>query len=335
MPRNAGTKGTSKRSSKPARKRPGTGKTAYEIVTAQVIEALENGVVPWRQPWTNRGAAFPIRMSNGRPYRGINVFLLLMTAMSRGYRSGWWGSLNQIHERGGRVRDDEFKKSVTVIFWRDRARKADDEDDQDPKDRKPPIMRMYRVWNAEQCEGLPPKYQAPALVEGTLAEHQPAELVVKTYLAREPSLTVEHGGDRAFWNRRTDKIRLPHPEQFRTPGLYYSTKYHELTHSTGAEDRLDRKADDYATDLHVRGEEELIAEMGAAFLAFITGIEDWFEDSTSYIGSWLEDIKGDPAMVIFAAAKAQRAVEYILSGGYQDDEQQDDEQQDQHQDEAA
>ena len=180
-------------------------------------------------------------------------------------------------------------------------------------------MRFYKVWNAEQCDGLPEKYLAPAAAEGTFAEHQPAELVIKNYLAREPSLTVHHGGDRAYWDRRTDEIHLPEPEQFRSPGLYYSTKFHEMTHSTAAEGRLNRTTEGYATDLHVRGPEELTAEMGAAMLAFITGIEDWFEDSTSYIGSWLHDIKGDPAMVIRAAARAQRAVDYILAAGHHDE----------------
>ncbi len=324
MPRNAGTKKSSKPGSSPARQRTAMGKTAYDIVTAQVIEALENGVVPWRQPWANRGAAFPLRMSNGKPYRGINVFLLLAAAMSQGYRSGWWGSLKQIRERGGRVKDGEFGKPVLVIFWKDRAREADGEDGGEPQDRKPPVMRWYKVWNAEQCEGLPEKYQATAPAEGTFAEHQPAELVMKNYLHREPSLTLTHGGDRASWNRRTDEIRLPEPGQFHSPGLYYSTRFHEAVHSTGHEDRLNRKADEHVTSLHARGEEELTAEMGAAMLAFITGIEDWFDDSTTYIGAWLATIKGDPKMVIFAAARAQRAVEYILGGSEQGDEHQDD-----------
>ena len=95
-----------------------SGKTVQEIVTSQIIQALEAGVIPWRQPWTNRGAAFPMSMATGRPYRGINVFLLLAAATTQGYRSAWWGSLKKIREHGGRVRDDQFGKPVLVILWK-------------------------------------------------------------------------------------------------------------------------------------------------------------------------------------------------------------------------
>jgi antirestriction protein ArdC len=296
--------------------RTGSGNTVTEIVTRQIIKALEGGVAPWHQPWANRFAGFPTRMSSGTPYKGINVFILATIAWSNGYRSPWWGSRAQIEKAGGSIRDEENRNPALAVFYKDHSsEKADDQDDHEPQDRRRTfVMRFYRVWNASQCDGLPAKYHAPALTEGTFAEHQPAELVVKAYLDREPHLTVRHGGNQAYWNPRSDQMGLPEPEQFDSPALYYSVKYHEMVHSTGHADRLNRTAEDYATSLHVRGDEELTAEMGAAFLAAITGLDGWFDDSASYIAGWLEDIKGDPGMVIRAAAKAQAAVDYILGG---------------------
>jgi antirestriction protein ArdC len=309
----------------PAKRRaqhPDSGKTVTEIVTRQIIEALEAGVAPWHQPWTNLAGGFPTRMSTGTPYQGINVFILATIAWRNGYRSAWWGTRAQIEKAGGSIRDEENRNAALVVLYKDRrSEKEDDQDDdKDPQERRrPPIMRFYRVWNAEQCDGLPAKYHAAALAEGTFAEHQPAELVVKAYLAREPHLTVRHGGNRAYWDPRTDRMGLPEPGQFDSPALYYSTKFHEMIHSTGDKDRLNRATDEYATSLHVRGDEELTAEMGAAILATITGLQGWFNDSASYIAGWLEDIKGDPGMVIRAAAKAHAAVEYVLGTRHQDE----------------
>lgn len=316
MPKTAAPRQRAKRpATRNVTHRPGTGKTAYEIVTQQIIEALEKGVVPWRQPWVNRNAPFPMSMATGKPYRGINVFLLATAALTEGYTSAWWGSLRQIRKLGGRIKDGEFRRPVLVILWKDRPQPADsrDEDEADTAARRPPLLRFYKVWNAEQCEGLPGTYQAPAPVEGTFAEHQPAEQVAKAYLTREPSLTLHHGGNRACWRRQPDEIHLPHRVQFDSPGLYYSVLFHEMTHSTAHQDRLNRKTDDYATSVHARGTEELTAEMGAAMLSAITGIEDAFDDSASYIGDWLTEIKGDPGLVIHAAARAQAAVLYILA----------------------
>lgn len=298
--------------------------TVYEIVTEKIVAALERGVVPWRRTWTAQPVPFPVKMSTGGPYRGVNVFLLYTVAACEGYRSGWWGSMRQVTKLGGKVRDEELKRHTLVVFWTTIRPKPEDaktaEDGEDAGEGKPakriPVLRYYRVWNADQCDGLPAKYQEPPALSGTFAEHREAEKVMADYLSREPSLQLRHGRTKAYWDTETDVIHLPYPEEFAAPALYYSAKFHEATHSTAAPGRLNRDTEGYGDDTHVRGEEELTAEMGAAMLAAICGINWSVEENASYIQSWLDTIAGDPKMLVMAAARAQHAVEYILGITY-------------------
>lgn len=285
----------------------------YEKITAQIIAALEEGTVPWRKPWNGAGS-LPTSLSTGKTYRGANQMILGMTSLMRGYSSPYWGTYRQIGAQGGQVSKGE--KSTAVILWRP-IEKVNAEGEKE----KAFILRTFAIFNAEQAtweEGA-----MPSLPEQ--AEHEPiaeAERVSGLYLATGP--TFSHGGDRACYSPTADAIRLPEMGTFETAEGYYSTLYHEMVHSTGHKSRLNREG---VTEGHYFGspdysKEELVAEMGAAFLCAATGLnpDATLANSSAYIAGWLRVLNSDPKMVLQAASKAQRAADLIL-GTAQEEEQ--------------
>lgn len=279
--------------------------SVHEIVTDRIITALEAGTVPWHKSWTSTG--LPRSVSTGRPYRGINPFLLCLTADAEGYRSNHWGTYKKLTELGGQVRKGE--KSTLITFWKRVDPKPDDEE------RKPFMMlRYYTVFNVDQADwadGVPEKFAPPALVE-----HDPIQEAIDLlhgYLTNGGP-PVRHGGDAAFYNPALDFVSMPDLGRFDTGPAYYSTLAHELTHSTGAASRLNRPGvtdiDKFAS--HSYGFEELIAELGAAMLMGMCGlVDDTIDNSAAYISSWIRTIREDPTIVVKAAGQAQRAVDLI------------------------
>lgn len=282
-----------------------------KIVTDKIIAALEAGTIPWQKTWRTVDQ-FPTSLSTGKRYRGINVFLLTLQAQVSGYSSPWWGTYRQISERGGQVRKGE--EGTEVVFWKflDKVEVVDGE----KIAKKIPFLRYYHVFNSEQCDwaegSKAPATPTPAHSDDPLAD---AEALVAEYLHHGPSLS--HGGDRAFYSPLQDEVRVPHFEAFGSAAAYYSTLYHELTHSTGHVKRLAREGIADGTfgkfGDAVYSQEELVAEMGAAMLCAIAGIDQdaVFGSSASYIASWLKVLKGDNKLVIRAAAQAQKAADLI------------------------
>ncbi len=266
----------------------------YEEITARLIQALEAGTIPWRQPWSSLGGP---RNLNGRPYRGINTFLLELS----GHGDPRWGTYRMVQEQGGNVRKGE--RGTRVILWKPVPRNSED----GAQDSTPGylLLRTFTVFNAEQCDGL------PALDVPELAEHERianAEAIVENY-PRRPFLSW--GGDRAYYRPATDSVRVPELGLFDSADSYYSTLFHELIHSTGHESRLKRiEPALFGTDPYAR--EELVAEMGAAMLCGISGLQPRIEESASYISSWLTRLANDRTLVITAAAQAQKAADLIL-----------------------
>jgi antirestriction protein ArdC len=284
--------------------------TIYELVTERVIASLEKGNAPWRKPWSATTGGVAVSLSSGKPYRGVNTLLLAIAAEDGGYRSNWWGSYKQVQKLGGNVRKGEA--STVVIFWK---RLVVEETVDGKKVKKViPLLRYFRVFNAEQCDGLPEKYQAPAPVTGTFAEKRDAELVLKGYLGRDGAPSVRYGGDRAYYQDGLNHIQLPAREDFHSEDEFYATAYHEITHSTGSPRRLNRPGvanfDHFGSEKYAK--EELVAEMGSAILQAVTGIEAPFENSANYVASWLRKLRDDKKLVVQAAAQAQRAVDHIL-----------------------
>lgn len=273
----------------------------YKLVADQMLDALDKGTVPWQKPWNTRGIdGAPKNLVSKKPYRGINLWLLAMMP----YGCNLWASYKQVTERGGTFKEGELDKPTIVTLWKP----IEVNDRENPGEKKKILfLRYYRVWNLEQTEGLERFIDAPAEEEDEsfdpIAE---AEGLWEGFTDRPK---VSYGSDKAAYFPLDDKIVMPAPETFVSPAEFYSTLFHEGVHSTLHESRLNRTLykDSYA-------KEELTAEMGAAYLVHIAGIEDeaCFDNSAAYIATWQKRISDDPKIVVQAAARAQKAVDHMM-----------------------
>lgn len=278
--------------------------TSYEKITNQIITMLEGGTIPWRKPW-NAGGSLATSLSSGKHYRGINQMILGLIALIEDYDSSIWGTYAQIEKHGGRVRKGE--KSTAVTLW-----KPFDAVDKDGNEIKRFFMTTFNVFNVSQADwtGEKPGH-VEAVEHDAIAE---AEAIANAYLASGPTFST--GGDRAYYLPSTDAIKVPEMGYFKSAETYYSTLFHEMIHSTGHDSRLAR---DGVTEGHVFGDadysrEELVAEMGAAFLCAGAGInpDETLTNSVAYVQNWLKVLKGDPKIVVEAAGKAQKACDHVL-----------------------
>jgi antirestriction protein ArdC len=293
------------------RHRKTTFKDTYADVTTRVLEALESGTVLWHKPWRT-AVEMPTSLSTNKAYRGINIFLLMFESMEKGYNSPYWGTYRQITERGGQVRKGE--KSTEVVFWK--ILHKNEEVDGQLKEKKIPMLRTYNVFNTEQADWAEdaklPKMTERAEVDPVEA----AEAVVAEYLATGP--TLRHGGGQAFYRPGTDTIQMPLAADFKSNDHYYSTLYHEVTHSTGNSKRLAREgiADGSFGSFGdaVYSKEELVAEMGAAMLSAVAGLDQvaTIPATAAYLAHWRDALKGDNKLIVQAAAQAQKAVDLVL-----------------------
>lgn len=295
----------------------------YQAITDQVLELLEAGTAPWRKPW-NAAAGMPKSLTTGKEYRGINPFLLHMSALQQGFASPYWATYKAIAERGGQVRKGE--KGTLIMFWKQYADKKEVDDNGNPKRRF--VLRTYKVFNVEQADAAEGKTFNVPTVAATAADHDPiaaCEEAVAGYVATGPQVTFGH--DHAAYAPSLDRLMMPALSSFDTPEEFYSTYFHELTHSTGHKDRLNR--DDFHENVHFGdarySKEELVAEMGSAFLAGQTGIAAvTLDNSAAYLQSWIKVLKGDSKLVVQAAALAQRAADLVLGVKFAQEETADD-----------
>jgi antirestriction protein ArdC len=275
-------------------------KDVYSIVNERIIAHLEKGTIPWRQSWTNAG--LPKNIITGKYYRGINVMLLA----SLHYRQNCFLTFKQVHDLGGTVKRGEV--SCPVIYWNWIEKKNKDTKEVE----KIPVLRHYNVFNIDQCENLP-KERMPPISELPNDPINSCELILRN-MNNTPE--IHHKEHRAYYHPQRDYINLPDIKSFDKSTSYYGTLFHELVHSSGHKDRLNRKelvqnnpfgSKSYAI-------EELTAEMGACYLKSYAGIEiEELEDSSAYINGWLEKLKNDRSFLIHASAEAQKAVDYILN----------------------
>ena len=275
----------------------------YEMVTERIITLLEQGTVPWRKPWSGGcSQTLPMNFTSKREYRGINIFLL----MCMGFSSRYWLSFKQAQEEGGRVRKGE--KGTPVIFWKRYAT----EDRQTGEAKEVPVLRYFTVFNLDQIDGL----DAPDAPEPVITDFQPITEAERIINAMPKRPVIVHGEPLAYYRPMTDTVNLPRPELFTEAEEYYSTTFHELTHATGHESRLNRRPSAEIRHFGDReySQEELVAEMGAAFLCAQSGIApSVINNQASYIDGWLKILKASPKVVVHAAAQAQRAADFILA----------------------
>lgn len=270
-----------------------------EKVTADIIAALENGIVPWVQPWANLGMSSAINVTTGKRYRGVNTVVLACAQLSRSYQFSRWLTFKQARDAGGTVRKGE--KGTTVIFWRFLEREGASGDKQ-----KIPLLRAYTVFNVAQCDGLPEKFTAvpeiPSRVEGE-------GIPEADDFIRATGASIIYGGDRACYVPSADAINMPHMGQFATTADFYSTMFHELIHWTGHENRAKRQLGQrFGKEIYAA--EELVAEIGAAFLCAEFGVAGKLQHA-SYIQSWIRVLQNDKNAIFTASRLAQDATDYL------------------------
>lgn len=270
----------------------------YDEITRRIMEQLEQGVIPWQKPWI--GSSSAISHVTGKPYSLLNQMIL--------GRPGEYVTFRQCQQEGGKVRKGE--KSSMVVFW-----KWIEQEDEDSGEKKSiPYLRYYNVFHIDQCEGLTVRYTQKTPANPAKAD-EAADRIITAYCSHEGVKLIHEEGDRAFYHPSTDSITVPHMRQFSATAEYYSTVFHEITHSTGHKSRLDRLDRIAAFGSEDYSKKELIAEIGAAALVNQTGLETTssFRNSAAYIQSWLSVLRNDKRFIVSTAGKAEKAVKLILN----------------------
>jgi antirestriction protein ArdC len=286
-----------------------TKKNAHDAlphVTAEIVRLLERGVLPWRAPWNAELAqamtpGLPLR-STGQPYKGANVPLLWASQIAHGYSRRTWLTFRQALALGGNVRKGE--KACAVIFYGTaRANPSDAGPSSDDEARRYRFLKLFHVFNVEQCDGL----DLP--VEPTANAADPPALA---NWIRTAGAKIRIGGDKAFYAPSIDAICIPAVAAFLSEEHWAATLAHEAIHFTGHKSRLNRLAD-YATDRKARAREELAAEIGSAIIGAMVGLAPYhLEEHAAYIDDWLKAVRDEPRAFFSAAAKAQAAVDWLV-----------------------
>lgn len=293
----------------------------YQVVTDRIIHSLEAGVIPWEKPWkTTRfhGGLFPRNFRTGKPYRGVNVLLL----WSSPYSSPFWLTFKQALELKGSVRKGE--KGTPIVFYKQlQNRKENPEAENEKKERSPFVACYYTVFNVEQCGGLTlPRIDQPETTD-EIETDEACEAIVSGWDNRPAlHLTGEHEY-RAYYRPSSDSVHMPARSRFVDAPHYYSTLFHEMVHSTGHESRLHRSfGAGFGDELYSK--EELIAEMGAAFLSSIAGIANEHTDrnTTAYLQNWISQLRQDDHLIVQAAGNAQKAADLILGTTFESEAEQ-------------
>lgn len=273
----------------------------YEAITNRIIEALENGIIPWERPWATKNGRLAISHATGKPYSLLNQMIL--------DKPGEYLTFTQVQQAGGKIKKGE--KARMVVFWK--WLKVKDADTEEEKEI--PFLKYFNVFHIEQCEGVDPKYVIPDEMPETPANtDEAAQSIVDAYLQRSGVKMVHEEGDRAFYRPSTDSITLPLLAQFKNTAEYYSTAFHEMVHSTGHASRLNRLDKPAAFGSSDYSKEELVAEIGAATLVNHVGLEtaSSFRNSAAYVQSWIKVLKNDKRFIVSAAGKAEKAVNMII-----------------------
>lgn len=287
-------------------------KDLYNEITNRIIEQLENGIIPWKKPWTGISTG-AISYATGRPYSILNQMLLM--------EPGEYITFNQCKKAGGHVK--KGAKAKYIVFWKvmPRAKRNADgdavlDDDGNPVVEGIPVLKTYCVFHINDCEGIEPKWNnMPARVADP---DENAEKSFHDYIAREGIRFESEKSDKAYYSPMLDVIHLPLRDQFANTAEYYGTAFHEATHSTGHRTRLNRFSADAAAAAfgsESYSKEELVAEIGSACILNELGLEteSSFRNSSAYIQSWLRALKNDKRMIISAAARADKAARMILN----------------------
>ena len=283
-------------------------KDVYSRVTDRIIADLEKGVRPWMKPWNAENAAGKITRPlrhNGEAYSGINILMLWASSIEQGFTSPFWMTFKQAQEFGAHVRKGE---KGSLIVYANKITVKDANAEGEDESREIPYLKGYTVFNVDQIDGLPERYHVkpePRFTPVQRIEH------AETFFA-STRIETRYRGGRAYYALEPDYIQMPPIEAFQDAESFYATLAHETIHATRHGSRLDRDMGRKAWGDEGYAREELVAELGAAFLcADLELTPEVREDHAAYIASWLEVLKGDKRAIFSAAAHAQRAADFL------------------------
>lgn len=275
----------------------------YQEVTDKIIHALEQGTPPWVCPWnTHCESVLPANYASGRRYRGINVLLLNLRQIAEGYSTSRWLTYQQAKAIGAHVRRGE--EATRVVFFKLLDAEPPPSETQSQSSRKVfPLLRSFAVFNESQIAGLPRALASTSRANGLDSSHVAQQIIDRS------GAVIHQGGISAFYRPSTDAIHMPPMAAFNTEDDYYQVALHELTHWAGHESRCNRPL---LSRQHIEAYafEELVAEMGAAFLCAMCGMPSNLRHA-SYIDAWLKGLRNDRRLVFSAATLAQRAVDHL------------------------
>jgi len=282
----------------------------YAHVTDTIIAEIEAGTPPWRKPWTGStsGIALPTR-HNGEEYRGINVLMLWIMAAKQGHVSSRWMTYKQAQELGGQVRKGETSSTVVKYGTFTRENELGIEEEL-------PYARAYRVFNADQIEGLPEGYYIRPEAPRDLGTAEDSEL--EAFFGRTGAEILTSDDPRAYYSPAKDHIHMPPIATFHNAEGYYGTLAHEVIHWTGSEKRLERIKKFANREAYAF--EELVAEIGSCFLGAQIGVAPELDQSAAYVEGWLKALKEDKKAIFRAASEAQKAADFVLQATGQSDE---------------
>ena len=290
----------------------------YEEITNRIIKKLKQGIIPWRMPWVCNGAKVDAVKAKEVAFNRVTKRAYSMLNQLALKKVGEYATFKQWQELGGHIR--KGAKAEIVVFYKMNQYQVevDGDNGEEPekkwKLKQVPVLKYYMVFHIDDVEGVKPleteDFGTPE--EQKFEDELEAESVMDGYLTRE-NISLTYAGNRAFYCPSTDEIYLPEKYKFGKNGAeFYSTAFHEMVHSTGHEKRLHRDFDCFGSGVYSK--EELVAEIGACSILYLLGIEteDTFTNSTAYIQSWLKLLANDTKMIVFAAARADKAVRLIL-----------------------
>ncbi len=274
-------------------------------ITNQIIAQLEAGVRPWTQPWkAGAPVSRPLR-HDGTPYSGVNILLLWSEAATRGFTASTWMTFRQALALGGHVRKNE--RGAMVVYANQIIREEADEAGK-PVEQRIPFLKVYTVFNLDQIDGLPERYA----LQPQPTFNPEVRIGAADAFFRACGADIRHGGGSAFYAPGPDFVQMPAFESFQDAQSYYATLGHEMIHWTRHSSRLDRNLGRQRHGDEGYAREELVAELGAAFLCADLGLTpESREDHAAYIASWLQVLRDDRRFIVSAAAHAQRAVAWL------------------------
>lgn len=285
----------------------------YEEITNRILAEMEKGIIPWQRPWICTNGA--VSHQTGKPYSLLNQILLTSDDKDNecdNHQVKEYLTFKQVKDAGGNVKKGE--KSKFVVFWKMYQREKVKENGEKEIE-EIPTLKFYHVFEVDQCEGINRKWSEENRPH--LDPVEKAETIVTQYFNKESCNLIIHRTNRAYYSPSTDTVNVPQMTQYGIVSEYYSTLFHEMIHSTGAKTRLDRfQQGSLSFGSSTYSKEELVAELGAAFLLNKAGVDckKAFRNSVGYLQGWSRALKEDKRLFVSAASKAEAAVNYIING---------------------